>query len=50
MKFHVNINLGMMCKVHAISTSIYLTKCCKRCLHGWMACVKNYKHVMNNCT
>ncbi len=42
MKFHVIINLGMMCKVHVISTqSFYSTKCYKRCLDGLITCVKN---------
>ncbi len=42
MKFHVIINFGMMCKVHAILTLfIYSTKCYKRFLDGWMTCAKN---------
>ncbi len=42
MNFHVIINLGMTCKVHAIQLNrFYSTKCYKRCFDGWMTCVKN---------
>jgi hypothetical protein len=39
----------MMCKVHAISNSLfYLTKCYKRCLDGWRHVSKIYKHIMSH--
>jgi hypothetical protein len=41
MRFHVIINLRLMCKVRAISIeSFYSTKCYKICFDGWMTCVK----------
>jgi hypothetical protein len=42
LKLHIIIDLGITCKVHAMSTlSFYSIKSYKKCFDRWMACVNN---------